>query len=367
MLTTPDEPITWRCDRLAADGFLGVLAGRGKEGKSWLMLALACGVARGRPIAGISCAPGRALIFDAENGYRLIKRRFHAATITADFAVQPVETGGLSITQDADWFKRTIVDYRANLVAFDSLKVLSRGAKESSSDEMEPILTTLKLLARHTGAAIVLIHHRGKADESDFRGTGVILDQADALFRLHRVKGDPEGKTRRQLVTVGCRFEEEPDPRWFQTVADRRLGLVTVDEAEPFEVEEFRPRDTVRDDVLELLGGTARSERNIAKASDLPRTTMQRILADLQEDGLAEKRPDGWVAHPTGPRKGGPPGPPPGNGSTALFEGGPQVGPLGPPLRTRHERPRDAADDRPRRRRATRRVGRDGVAVVPSR
>jgi len=47
LLAAPDTPVPWRCDGLAADGFLTVLAGRGGEGKSWLTLALAAGVARG--------------------------------------------------------------------------------------------------------------------------------------------------------------------------------------------------------------------------------------------------------------------------------------------------------------------------------
>jgi AAA domain len=46
MLAQPEEPIPWRCEDLAADGYLTVLAGRGGEGKSWLALALARAVLR---------------------------------------------------------------------------------------------------------------------------------------------------------------------------------------------------------------------------------------------------------------------------------------------------------------------------------
>src|SRR3954454_13751286 len=66
LLTRPDEPLRWRCDRLAADGFVTVLTGEGGEGKSFLTLALAKAVAEGSAAAGIDCTPGRALIFDAE-------------------------------------------------------------------------------------------------------------------------------------------------------------------------------------------------------------------------------------------------------------------------------------------------------------
>jgi len=334
MLASPDEPIQWRCEKFAADGFLTVLAGRGKEGKSWLMLALASGVANGTPAAGIRCTKGRALIFDAENGKRLIKRRFHAAAMTADLEVQPVETGGLLITKDLPWFKCTIEDYGANLVVFDSLKVLSGSAKENDSDAMEPLITALKLLARDTGAAVVLIHHRGRAEDSDYRGSSVILDQTDMMFRLGRANGDPDGKTRRKIVTVGCRIEEEPEPRWVQIVADRERGLVTVDEAEPFETDEFRPRDELRDGVLAQLTGIKQSGARIARALGRGKTdgTVRRVLEDLQAEGKAEKGPGGWGLPSPSPYRDGNLGNPPENGGVEPEPGLPTGLPTGLPL-----------------------------------
>ncbi len=311
MLAAPREPIPWRCENIAADGYLTVLAGRGKEGKTFLAMALACGVDRGQAAAGIPCAKGRAVIFDAENGPPLIKERFHAIGVTADMNVQPVDCGGLRVTTDLPWFRKVIEDQNANLVVFDSLRVLSSGSKESDGDEMEPIITALKLLARETGAAIILVHHRGKSETNDYRGSSVILDQADMLFTLGRVNGDPDGKHRRKIETIGCRVAEEPDPRWVRIEPDRSRGLVFVNEAEPYEEEDApRARDQHREQVLELLGGIARSERNIAKASGLPRTTVQRILNDLEAAGLAERKPDGWVAQVAHPLGNGPVGHP---------------------------------------------------------
>jgi hypothetical protein len=297
MLREPDEPIPWRCRDLAADGYLTVLAGRGGEGKSWLALALACGVARGEPAAGIQCKKGRVVIFDAENGPKLTIRRFRAAGVNDGLDVQPVDAGGLNVLKDLHWFRKVIEEKGANLVVFDSLRVLSSGVKENDSDAIEPIITALKQLARMTGAAIILVHHRGKGETSDYRGTSVILDQTDMLFTLGRVQGDPEGRHRRKITTVKCRIAEEPEPRWVAIEADRDRDRVFVNETEAFDGEEAqRPRNQHRGQVLGLLGGIARSERNIAKASGLPRTTVQRVLGDLAADGLADRQSDGWVA-----------------------------------------------------------------------
>jgi hypothetical protein len=173
--------------------------------------------------------------------------------------------------------------------------VLSSGVKENDSDAMEPIITALKLLARDTGAAIVLVHHRGRSEFSDFRGSSVILDQTDLLFTLGRVTADPDGRHRRKIATVKCRIDEEPAPRWVSINADR--GLVTIDAAEPFEGgEQERPRDALRDDVLEVLGGIPRSARSVARAVGRrdDDSTVKRVLADLAEEGLARKCDDGW-------------------------------------------------------------------------
>jgi hypothetical protein len=297
-LAEPDDPLPWRCHGFAADGYLTVVAGRGGEGKSWFTLALACGVARGATIAGIECVQGRAVLFDAENGRRLIARRLRAAQLGPALAVQPVDAGGLHVLHDIEWFRDVIEREAANLAVFDSLRVLSSGVKENDSDAMEPIITALKLLARDTGAAIVLVHHRGRSEFSDFRGSSVILDQTDLLFTLGRVTGDPDGRHRRKISTVKCRIDEEPAPRWVSINADRARGLVTIDTAEPFDAgEQERPRDALRARVLELLGGIPRSARSIAKGvgRQPDDSTVKRVLADLEGEGLAARGDDGWT------------------------------------------------------------------------
>lgn len=326
LLATPEAPIPWRCEGIAADGYLTVLAGRGGEGKSWLALTLACGVARGKPAAGIPCAAGTALIFDAENGPPLIARRLRAAQVGPDIPLRPVDAGGLRFAEDLDWMRAEIERQGANLVVFDSLRVLSSGAKESDADEMEPIITRLKQLARDTGAAIVLIHHRGKAELNEYRGSSVILDQTDMLFTLGRVPGDPDGRHRRKVTTVKCRIDEEPEPVWVRINADRDRGLVTVTAAEPYESDgDGRPRDLLREQVLDRLTGISQPRARIATqlGRDKSDQTIRRVLSDLEAEGLAEQRPDGWAkggGHPD-PLGSDHPDHPPENGSVEPKEG----------------------------------------------
>lgn len=295
LLAEPDTPIPWRCDRLAADGYLTVLAGRGGEGKSWLALTLALGVSTGTPRAGIACTKGRAVLLDAENGRDLLRRRLRAAGVTGGVGVVLVD--GLDIVKDAEWFEQIIREEDANLVVVDSLRMLTSGRDEDKSGDMEAPLSTLRRIARSSGAAVLLVHHRGKGP-SETRGSSVIRDQCDLLFTLGRETGDPEQRTRRRLHTAKCRIDEEPEPRWLAIVADRPRGLVTVDQAAAYEADGGgRPRDAHRDNVLQLLDETPRSGRSVGVELDLSEPTTRRLLHDLSADGLVERRPGGWVRH----------------------------------------------------------------------
>src|SRR4051794_6655432 len=147
LLTLPDEPLRWRCDRLAADGFVTVLTGEGGEGKSFLTLALAKAVAEGGHAAGIRCRAGRSLIFDAENGERLLARRLKAAAIPND-GVEVYDADGFDIRREVDLFAEVIHEERANFVVLDSLRILAPGARESEGDDMAPVMTAIRRLAR---------------------------------------------------------------------------------------------------------------------------------------------------------------------------------------------------------------------------
>jgi putative DNA primase/helicase len=307
LLAEPDEPLPWRCRGVAADGYLTTIAGRGGEGKSWLTLALAHGVYKGRFVAGIACTKGKAVVFDAENGAELLKRRFRAAGIPAG-SVQPYDVDGLHIVKDLDWFKSEIESESANFVIFDSLRILSSGADENDTEEIEPIMSGLRRLARETQAAIILVHHRGRDESSSYRGSSAIRDGTDLLFKLGRVKDDPEARHRRALETVKCRIDEEPEPRWLRIESDRAAGLVYVDEAEPYEggTSGAVVRAELADELIDLLDDEPRTRASLARAvgREPKDGSVGNALKALKEGGRAERTEGGWRRVQVQPTKG---------------------------------------------------------------
>lgn len=299
LLTMPDEPVPWRCDRLAADGHVTLITGEGGEGKSLFTLALAKGVAEGSPVAGIDCASGNAVMFDAENGEKLIARRAKAAGVPPN-GIAFYEADCFDLQRHVEQFERAIRRHDANLVVIDSLRILAHTARESEADHMAPLMSSIRRLARSTNAAIIVIHHRGKGENaSDYRGSSVIRDQADMLFVLGRDQNDPHAATRCFLRTSKLRIDSEPETRWFHLSFDPCTGKLTINEAEPYEGGGGGRQTSVERIAQQLqpyLRPDEQSRANLARA--IGRNTndgqVLRALQLLAEGGLAEQVSSGW-------------------------------------------------------------------------
>jgi hypothetical protein len=196
LLALPAQPTPWRVAGVVADGTLTTIAAEAGAGKSWLAQAFGEGVHYGEPVAGLECAQGVALYVDGEMGSAMFVARLRSSGATGR-EYEYIDAMGLdvSLTADLAWLRGKIEEVGANLVVVDSLRALTPSKAENDSDDMAPVVSGLRKLARDTGAAIILIHHKGDAEKL-FRGSTTIRDQSDALFGLQRFEDDPEGPLR---------------------------------------------------------------------------------------------------------------------------------------------------------------------------
>jgi hypothetical protein len=231
LLAQPRQPTPWRVHDVVADGTLTIVSGEAGSGKSWLAQALCTGVARGQTVAGLLCRKGAALYVDSEMGPQMfVDQRLRLAGVTTP-EFEYIDAMGLDLSKpgDLEWLRGEIEATGAKLVVIDSFRRLVPSKAENDSDDMAPAVAALAKLARDTGAAIILVHHKGDS-EKFFRGSSAIKDQADALFALLR-DPDDEHAPRRLRCRGGrgkMRYAPEP-PDVFMDIRPENGGVAEAD------------------------------------------------------------------------------------------------------------------------------------------
>ena len=109
------------------------------------------------------------------------------------------EATGLNVAEQGAWLIDTIGTERGQLVMFDSLRSLAPAMAENDGDTVLPVTATLRCIARQTGAAVLVLHHRPK-HRPGYRGSSVRRDQQST------VAADPRGGCAAQGAEEGSRI-----------------------------------------------------------------------------------------------------------------------------------------------------------------
>lgn len=211
MASHEPPPVDWIIDRFAARDEVTLLHGAAGIGKSMLMQSAAVAVTEGKSVAGWPTKKGRAIYLDAENGRNEVHRRAHAMGAAEGLAYYLAE--GAHIERDRDEIARLVRTERADLLVIDSLRRLTPGADENSSDEMLPAIAALSWIARHEHVAVVVIHHDRK-DGITYRGSSVTEDQVQIRWHLTREVRDIENRCK--LSNDKMRVAEMQPDRWIE-------------------------------------------------------------------------------------------------------------------------------------------------------
>jgi AAA domain len=294
LLAAPAKPVPWRVWDLVADGTVTVLSGEAGSGKSWLAQAFCTGVARGASVAGLPCTRGRALYVDAEMGPKMfVDCRLRPAGI-AEPAFEYIDAMGLDLSRGEDlaWLQGKVTDVGANLVVLDSLRRLSPSTSENDSDDMAPLVGSVAKLARDTGAAIVLVHHKGDS-EKFYRGSTTIKDQCDALFGLLRESDDDASLVRRlRCRDAGkMRYAIEP-PDVYLTISPMDGGVASCERPEQPPRAKAPTRESVRAAILAVLPVKTKTAAAAKVGRRDDDQTFRLAWAELEDDGSIVRHHD---------------------------------------------------------------------------
>jgi hypothetical protein len=175
-----------------------------KTGKSWLVSYLAWCVATGRPWLSHDVKQCKVLVVDNELHQETLAIRYEK--VANEMMIENSERDSLEVVSlrgenvninNAEMMLR-VPEGKFGLVVFDALyRMLPGDTNENSNAQMMLVYNKLDQLAKSWGAAIIIIHHASKGDQSDKAvtdvgaGAGAISRAADShlIIRPHEQQG----------------------------------------------------------------------------------------------------------------------------------------------------------------------------------
>ncbi|WP_407386461.1 AAA family ATPase [Ruminococcus sp.] len=220
---------------------LNIVAGKRKEGKSWLMLDLCFSVAEGEKFLDHDTEQGTVLYLDLEDPEsRLIQRARGIRDVIPSGFHEATKAGRLGggLTEQIEDFVKEHPD--TNLVVIDTLQKIRKPKGDTYAGDYA-VISALKNLADRLDIAIVCIHHTRKMKAKDtfdsVLGSTGLTAAADGIYVLERkADGKPFGRLSfisRDLPDgdLPVRFDHDTC-RWYLIASsDMERELLLADEA----------------------------------------------------------------------------------------------------------------------------------------
>lgn len=283
----------WVVHPLLIPGTLGIVAGKGGAGKTWIIHEAADAVQRGVTRAGLSGQRGSAMIVDAEMGAYLTVDRFAKIGYSTDIRVWDAQGLDFNNPEHREQLWLALDEVRPTFLGIDSLKALTPSGKENEADSMGPVVNWLRVVCNKLDIAGLLVHHAGWKEERT-RGSSAIKDRVDVVWYLTDEQ-DEDG--RRKLTCRGSdlkapRWTRPPDDLWLRIKDEGGLeGTGPALKAEPDDDTEEKIREAI-------AGGELRSVDAIAQAAGRQKATakIKRLVDQMavkNGNGCYHLKPDG--------------------------------------------------------------------------
>lgn len=182
ILSMEIPPIDYLVDGMISRGSMTLWAGADGVAKTFLAHCMAVAVASGGRFLGRRCQKAPVLLLDYENPSHAIRDRMEL--LTGGMPVPNLKVWGTWLEQQPPQIGSelllTIAREIQPLMIFDPMRY-AHGAEENDSTEMMGVMQQLRYCAAR-GAAVVVLHHVGKAENSNGRGSTAIRGAVDVAF-----------------------------------------------------------------------------------------------------------------------------------------------------------------------------------------
>lgn len=270
-----------------------------KVGKTWFAHGLARCVALGKPFLGFPTIQGKVLICDAELHPPELRQRLEAVlgsdADTTEIMALPLRGEGLDLFGLADLLYEQAPPGRFATIVVDALyRFLPDGVSENDNSQITRLYNVLDKIARHTDAAIVVVHHSSKGDQSgksvtDFgAGAGAISRAADTHIAIRPHEED--GLAVLQAVTRSFAQPDDRSIRWEYPHWERVPWVPKIATRKTAADERQRQLDREADDAIRrALGEEKLSISQLRGITNMGQDRVQRSLNRLGAQGRVAK------------------------------------------------------------------------------
>jgi len=197
-----DEPVRWLVDGLIPAASFAAIFGKPGSYKSFAALYLGAMIATGREAFGRATTQGPVIYIAGEGGAGLKRRRDaimrqHGLPQDAPVYFIKAQLNLATTLEDRDALLAEIraIGVKPALVVIDTFARMTAGIEENSAKDVGAAIAIMGSIEQETGAAVLIVHHSGKAQDAGMRGSSALLAAVDA--ELHCEKLTPEGSSDR--------------------------------------------------------------------------------------------------------------------------------------------------------------------------
>lgn len=244
-------PVAWLLSDLLPREGVSLLTGPSGSGKSFLALDIAAAIAQNgtviyMPNEGYKGYAERKIAW-CTHFKRDIPGLYFGSSEQAVSLVNPLQVQG---------FIDSILPLKPDLVIFDTLAGCIVEGDENSATSMQTMINHCRRIAHTTGAAVLLVHHPGKNNDTE-RGSSAILSGVDMALKLSMSDG---------VLSLSCKKAKDAEP-----FATRRFGLIRV--------------PTREDRTSCVLVPSSKIDWKKSKLAENQRLVLESLALSLFEDG----------------------------------------------------------------------------------
>ena len=269
-----------------------------KTGKSFLAGGLAWSVATGRDWLSHAVTQSRVLVIDNELYPELLAYRLDQIAFSMQIenserdGLDVINLRGQGITIDGVGFELSIPEGKYGLVIVDALyRWLPEGCSENDNAQMMRVYNRVDELAKSWGAAVVIVHHSSKGDQSEKAltdvgaGAGSIARAADTHLAIR-----PHEQSGLHVLEAVTRSFKSPEPvsiqfAWPLWSAIACPAVLKTRKAAGGKSQADRDADGMQA-ILEAIpeGSKPIPKRNVRDATGMCHSRLTKLLASLIKD-----------------------------------------------------------------------------------